>query len=175
MKRSVWVLGSAWVLMMSVSLMGFAQDVELPLKWTGDGTAKFLDQDGLKTLDFKATIKVDTQGEVSGTFANDEGEVPLVRLYYGQEVGGARQIVMVLVDKESSEPMLFVLQARVLNTELVYGEVFVKPYEAKGSIEAGLYLDDPTAQEIYEDYMPSGLKAALKKCKPVGCFMIHGE
>lgn len=175
MKKLIWVVCSALILMVGISAIGFAQDVELPMKWTGDGSAKYLSRNGIKALSFQTTIKIDSQGEVSGSFSNSEGSMPLVKLYYGEEMDGARHIVMVLLNKESDNPFLYLLSARVLKGELVYGEVFVKSYESNGSIESGLNLDDHYAQEIYEDYMPSGLKNALKECKPVGCFLIQGQ
>lgn len=160
------------VLMASVS---FAADPELPLTWKGDGKVEFLTEDGLGAFEFKTLLSIDTDGAVSGKLYTDENQAVIKKLYYEPEYDGSRHIVLVVTHTDDEGARLYVMNARVLQGKFMYGEVFMKPLESEGSIEKGLYLNDPVAQEIYSDYLPKGLKEALNTCKPVGCFKIVGD
>jgi len=169
------------ILLVFVGLIGFtahsamSQDVELPLHWKGDGNAKIMTREGLKTVSFNANIHVGEEGEVSGEFSNDEGRVELKKLYYSYPSEGIRKLYLVLANENSDEPMLIVMEGRMIKDEFFYGEVFIKAYESNGEVEENLNLDSEFAQEIYTGYIPSSLETAVKECRPMGAFVIEGD
>jgi len=168
-----WLLAAAFVL--SAGLTVSAQDVELPLAWQGKGNAVLLSEDGIVEFEIQGAIKVDADGWVSGEFSADEGKAVIKRFYYETAVDGARNLVIVLLEQNKENPLLLVLKSRILKDRLLYGEVYVKPYEKEGDIEKGLNLGDNAAQEIYSDYVPPSLTKALKVCKPIGGFALKGS
>ncbi len=168
----VWMSAIA-LLVMAVGTVP-AQDVELPLTWKGEGKAIIQMDEEAMHLDVEAKFTVDTDGWTTGKVSAMEGSADLKRFYYGEEADGARKLILVVVSEDDSEPMLFVLDCRILRGSLLYGEILAKPYEKGGEIEKGLNIGDKSAQEIYPDYMPSGLKKAMKVCKPVGVVGVQG-
>ncbi len=181
MKKIRFTLVCLGVLVMAlflspVSIM--AQDVELPLTWNGEGKAVALMDNEIKDVSVKCTITVDSDGWVKGSIIADDNEeesATLKRFYYEAEVDGARKLVIVFVDKKVENPGLYILNLRILNSTLLYGEVFRKDFDKEGEVETNLYLDDQSAQEIYPDYFPPSLKKAMDKCKPVGCIALKGS
>jgi hypothetical protein len=174
MIQSQKVVVSLFVALLVLPGIAVAQDPELPLTWEGEGKSVVMMQDGMETIAFDAKFEIDTDGYVKGAFSDGSGEASIERFYYGYENGGKRDLIMVLVTEES-EPKLIILKGSVLKNQLYYGEVLVKIYEKGGEIEKGLYLDSEIAEEIYSDYLPKGLKNALKSCKAVGSFTIKGS
>ena len=169
------VLGIGLVLMgfFVLGTASWAQDV--PFTWKGEGKAAYLQWEGLEDVSFQYELNVDDAGWVQGKLFNDEGGVTLEKLYYSEKLDGYRLLVMVVTLKDSDDPKLFILNGKVLQDQLIYGEILVKDYDEKGEVEKGLALDDKTAVEIYEDYLPGSLKTAMKNCKFMGCFFIKGD
>lgn len=152
----------------------FAQNVEPPFTWKGDGTAWFVNQGAVESLSFKVQTRVEADGTVSGEFSTDDGSATVERLYYGQVENNSRKVILVLTVKTDEDGILYILDGRLIGDNLLYGEVLIKKFEKDGEIEKGLYLGDKTAQEIYPDYLPSGLKKALSTCRPAGCVKVSG-
>ena len=174
LQKSVLLFGLMLLPALLLAPACVAQDVPLPLTWKGEGKSAVLVQDEMMEIEFSATINVDTDGWVSGKFATDEGEAKIERLYYEGSDENGRKLVLVAVTKEDYNAKLMIFSGRMLKGKFFYGEVFMKLYEKDGKVEKGLNLSDKVAQEIYSDYIPSGLKEALKTCKPVGVFGIVG-
>ncbi|MEW6238020.1 MAG: hypothetical protein AB1656_21740 [Candidatus Omnitrophota bacterium] len=172
-------LGIGWwmvaALLLSAGPAALAQDVELPLTWQGKGKAVLLTEDEISDFEIHATIKVDSDGWVEGEFEAEDGKAVIKRFYYETAVDGARNLVIVLLDQNEENPLLILLKSRILKDRLLYGEVYVKPFEKEGEIEKGLNLGENTAQEIYSDYVPPSLTKALKTCKPIGGFALNGS
>ncbi|MBD3265731.1 hypothetical protein GF373_03610 [bacterium] len=158
-----------------LSTAAMAQEPELPLKWEGKGKAAYIQYGYVESLEFTAQINVDTDGWVTGKFFNDEGEAKIQRFYYGQVVNGVRDLIVVLLDKESNDPTVIILSGKIHDSHFFYGEIHAKPYDKSGEVEKGLNLGDQMAQEIFEGYKPSTLKKALKACKSIGCFVVKGQ
>jgi hypothetical protein len=158
-----------------VCTAGYAQEPELPLNWSGDGQCKVINDGEVEGYSFQAQINIDTDGWVTGRMYNDEGELKIKRLYYGEEWGGVRQVYLVLMDEDEYNPRLVLLAGKIHGLHFFYGEIFIKPYVKNGELEKLLYLDDKIATEIYETYKPEGLKKALKTFGSVGCFVIEGK
>jgi hypothetical protein len=174
MNRKVWSYGFSLLVLLGLSITVTAQDVELPLTWKGEGKAMVMMEEELETIAFEAVINIDTDGWVTGKFSNEEGDAKIERFYYSDPVDGVRNVVIVVLDRNADESLLVLLQGKVLKGQLMYGEVLLKKFEPEGAIEKGLNLGDKSATAIFPDYMPEGLKNALKTCKKVGCFAVTG-
>ncbi len=162
--------------LLSLPAVVSAQEVPLPLTWKGDGSAMLVMDEKVVDFSFQASIKVDTDGWVTGEFVNEEGEgVNIERFFYTDSQDGIREVVVVLADKTSDNPILILLPGKVVQGKLFYGEVLLKEFEAEGEIEKGLNLGDKSATQIWPDYLPESLKNAMKACKTVGCFGITGS
>lgn len=173
--QNVWTAGLVLGMMTwTVGTVAFAQDVEPPFTWKGDGTAWYVQNGAVESIAFKAQTRVEADGTVSGEFSTDDGSAVIERLYYGQVSDNTRKVVLVLSVKSEDGGILYILDGRLIGDSLLYGEVLIKKFEKDGEIEKGLQLGDKTALEIYPDYLPSGLKKALSTCRPAGCFKVSG-
>ncbi len=166
----VWMSAIALLVMVVASVP--AQDVELPLTWKGNGKAMMAVDENIEEIEFDAKFTVDTDGWVTGSVSAMEGSASLEKFYYGEQVDGARKLILVLTGDDGN---LYILDCRMLLGTLLYSEILAKPYEKEGEIEKGLNIGDKTATELYPDYMPEGLKKALKACKPVGFIGLKGK
>jgi hypothetical protein len=176
MKRFNRIASLICVFFLSLAVVSvYAQEPELPLTWKGEGKAKVLLENGIEELSFSATIHIDNDGWTTGSFSNYEGEIKIERFFYMEENDGARKVILVLLDNDDSNPRLFIVDGRILAGQFIYGEILFKNYVKDGSIEKGLSFGNKTAEEVYQGYMPAGLKAALQGCKPVGCLTIKGK
>ncbi|MGC9328038.1 MAG: hypothetical protein ACP5I1_10425, partial [Candidatus Hinthialibacter sp.] len=129
----------------------------------------------VENVDLELTIKVDTDGWVTGKAATDDAEFAIKRFYYEAEMDGSRKVVVAFLDDSTRNPSLFILAGRVLHGKLFYAEIFHKEYNKEGEVEKALYLGDNTAQELYPDYYPQSLKKALSACKPIGGMGLVGD
>jgi len=169
-----WLSALALILTLAPAI-GSAQGVELPITWNGEGHALLFMDQGLEEMSIQCTLKVDTDGWATGKITAEQGEATLKRFYYEEEVEGARALVMIYVDNNDTNPGLYILKARILESKLLYGEIFRKPFDKEGEIEKSLTLGDNTAQQIFPDYFPTSLKKAMDKCKPVGALAVQGS
>ncbi len=182
-----------WSIMLSVLIAGVmltgmtcvAQEEEAPLTWKGEGGACLVFGDGeIEEVKFEFKFHVDSEGWVTGSAAEaDESEhsAMLEKIYYGPSEDGVRPLIMVLSIKDSDEPALIIMKGKAIKIgeyskrSMAYGEIYMRPYEKNGEIEKGLAIGDKTATEIYEDYMPSGLKKAIASSKLSGIYQIVGK
>ena len=175
----VWNLRIAFVLGLFIVCIGatsvFAQEPEPPFTWNGEGSAVLIDEDGITEINFTAKVDVDSDGWVTGKLCDGDDCANIERVYYGPFIEGAQKIYIVLSVKDGEKDKLILMDCRMIAGILLYGEIYVKDYVKEGDIEKGLSIGDKVAQEIYEDYMPTGLKKALKAFKPCGAMAIKGN
>lgn len=170
--------------MAAVALWGMAslaQEVEPPFTWNGKGVATVIAEYGVNDINFQIDLSVDAQGGFKGKTSNEEGESAIKHVFYGErmdyEIPGLfsrKAIVVLLINEGGDNPMLAVLNGRLLAGRLFSGEVLLKRYEAGSESDKALGVGNPVATPIDEDYLPSSLKAALKKCAPFGTVKIEG-
>jgi len=159
-----------------------AQDVEPPFTWEGEGAASLISEGGIEEINFEFELSVDEQGIVLGKTTNKGGTLKIEHVFYAEtkeyELPGfyTRNIVIVFMLNESgSNPMLSVLNGRVLVDKFLYGEVLLTRYEPGSDMAGTLGVGDPEATLIYGDELPNMLKSALKKCLPIGVAKIRGD
>ena len=158
-----------------------AQEVEPPFTWKGKGVGSFIAQDGINEINFNLELAVDVDGNVKGKTVSDEGESTVKHMFFGQRVEHefpgyySRKAILVLaINEQGVEPMLAVLNGRLLAGRFFSGEALLKRYEPDSDTDKALGVGNPTATQIEEDYLPSSLKSALKKAMPFGTVKIEG-
>lgn len=180
---SIWmrIIKSAVAAAMVFGTSSLAQEVEPPFTWKGKGEATFIAEYGLNEIQFEMELSIDETGGVSGFTRSDEGKSTLKHVFYGERVDYpigelySRKVIMViLLNEDGGEPMVGVMNGRLLAGRFFYGELSLKRYEPASETDKALGLGDQTATEIDEDYLPSSLKSALKKCMPFGLTKIEG-
>lgn len=173
----------AVAVLFAAGLTCLAQDPEPPLTWKGEGVASMISsEEGVRDLNFNVRLHIDAAGMVKGEVYTDEGSASIERFYYGErvtfgssELVAQRIVIVIMIGKTSDDPTLVIMDGRSLADQFCYGELLVKRYEKDGDIEKGLDIGNKTAEEVYESYMPTGLKNALKKSTPWGCFQMSGK
>ncbi len=182
MKRTVRIMGLALAAIVLFGMAGMAQDVEPPFTWKGKGVATILSEFGTNDIEFDIKFSIDTEGTVKGKTSNEDGESSIKHLFYAQkkeyEFAGLfsrKAILILLINEDGDNPMLCVLNGRFLLDKFFYGEALITKYEAGSEVAKGLEIGSDIATEIDEDYLPSDLKSALKKCIPFGAVQIKGE
>ncbi len=182
MRRSNYVVSLTIAAVMLVCMSGFAQEVELPFTWKGMGVASVLSQDGTNDIDFQIELSVDESENLQGKAFTDDGSAAIKHLFYGAvdtyEVPGfySRKLIMVLLINEGEDnPLLAIMNGRILMDRFFYGEVSLKKHEAGSDVAEALGADNVGMTEIDPDYLPSDLKSALKECMPLGAFKIVGS
>jgi len=79
-----------------------------------------------------------------------------------------------MTNEGGSEPMLAILNGRLLAGRFFTAEVLLKRYEQGSQSDKALGVGNPMGTPIDEDYLPSSLKSALKKSMPFGTVKIEG-
>ncbi len=183
MKKWTYLVSMMVASVLFVGMTCVAQEEsDVPFTWKGEGKAAYVTRDGeLEDMEFDFTFNVDSEGWVTGTASTEGSTGTLEKFYYGPSEEGVRPLTFVLATKESDNPLLIIMQGKLIKIgeyskrAMIYGETYVRPYETNGEIEKGLGIGDKTATEIYEDYMPSGLKKALAASKLIGVYRIIGK
>jgi len=159
-----------------------AQDVELPFTWEGKGSGTFISEYGTDEFDFTFELSVDEQGMFKGQATNEDGVSKIQHIFYSEkkeyDFPGffSRNIVIVFILNEyGSDPMLSVLNGRVLVDKFLYGEVMLTRYEQGSDTARALGVGNPEATLMEGDELPNSLKSALKKCLPFGVVKIEGD
>ena len=182
MIHSTKTLVLAFVAAVSIGMHCMAQDVEPPFTWEGKGTASFISQGGTEEIDFQFELSIDEQGMVDGKTSNEDGTSKIKHVFYTErkqyDFPGffTRNIVIVLMFNEYGDnPMLTVLNGRILGDKFLYGEMMLTRYEAGSDTAKGLGIGNPEATLMEEDELPNSLKSVLKKCLPIGVVKIEGD
>ena len=180
LSTQVFVLTFFTAVMMGTPCM--AQDVEPPFTWEGKGTVWFISEDGTTEIDFQLEMSIDEQGTVKGQTSNEDGISKIKHVFYTDakqyEYPGffSRNLVIVLVLNEyGNNPMLTVLNGRLLVDKFFYGEAMLTRYEEGSDTAKALGVDNPEATWMEEDELPGSVKSALKKCIPFGMVKIEGD
>jgi len=167
---------------MVMSIRCMAQDVELPFTWEGKGSGTFISEYGTDEFDFTFELSVDEQGMFKGQATNEDGVSKIQHIFYSEkkeyDFPGffSRNIVIVFILNEyGSDPMLSVLNGRVLVDKFLYGEVMLTRYEQGSDTARALGVGNPEATLMEGDELPNSLKSALKKCLPFGVVKIEGD
>lgn len=158
-----------------------AQEVQPPFAWKGKGLASLIAEQGINEVSFNFELAVDANGGVKGKTTSDQGNSELKHLFYGERVEHelpgyySRKAILVLAfNEQGSDPLLLILNGRLLADRFFTGDMLIKRYEPYEETDKALGVGDPTATPIYEDYLPSSLKSALKKTLPFGAVKIEG-
>ena len=182
MRHATQTLVVAFVVAVIMGIPCLAQDVEPPFVWKGEGDAAFISQYGTEQIDFEFEVSVDQQGMFEGQTSNEDGVSKIKHLFYSEkkqyDYPGffTRNIVIVLLLNEyGNDPMLSILNGRLLMDKFFYGEVMLARYEAGGDIAKALGVGAPEATLMDDDELPYEVKSALKKCLPIGAVKIAGD
>ena len=182
MKHATQTLVVAFVAAVLMGMPCLAQDVEPPFTWEGEGQAWFINEYGTGEIDFQFELSIDAQGRVEGQTSSEDGTSKIEHVFYTEkkqyELPGffARNIVIVLMfDEYGSNPMLGILNGRLLGDTFLYGEVMLARYEAGSDTAKALGVGDPEATLMDNDELPYGLRAAFRNCLPIGMVKIEGD
>lgn len=159
-----------------------AQEVEPPFTWEGKGAASFISEGGIQEIDFQFELSIDEQGMVDGKSTNEDGTSKIKHVFYSEpkqyDFPGffTRNIVIVLMfDEYGGNPMLGVLNGRILMDKFLYGEMMLTGFEAGSDTAKALGVGDSEATLMEGDELPSSLRSVLKKCFPIGVVKIEGD
>jgi len=172
----------AFVAAVMIGMPCMAQEVEPPFTWEGKGTAWLIIGDGTNEIDFQFELSIDEQGMFDGKTSSEDGTSKIKHVFYTEkkqyDFPGffSRKIVIVLMFNEYGDnPMLAVLNGRILGDKFLYGEVMLTKYEEGSDTARALGVGDSEATLMEEDELPSDLKSAMKKCLPIGMVKIEGD
>jgi hypothetical protein len=174
------VLAFVAAVMMGMPCM--AQDAEPPFTWEGKGSGSFIGQYGTEEMNFQFELSIDEQGMFEGQATNEDGASKIQHVFYTEtkqyDFPGffSRNIVIVLLINEYGDnPMLSVLNGRILLDKFLYGEVMLTMYEEGSDIARALGVGNPEVTLMEDDELPGSLKSVLKKCIPFGVVKIEGD
>ena len=158
-----------------------AQEAEPPFTWKGKGLVSFVAEQGIKEVSFNLELAVDANGGIKGKTSSEDGSSTIKHVFYGERVEhelpgySSRKAMLVLViNEQGSNPMLAVLNGRLLAGRFFTGEALIKRYEPSSEPDKALGVGEPIATAIDEEALPASLKSALKKMIPVGTVKIEG-
>ena len=182
MTHSTKKLVLAFVAAVMIAMPCMAQDVEPPFTWEGKGTASLISEAGVEEIDFQFELSIDEQGMVDGKTSNEDGSSKIKHVFYTEkkqyDFPGffTRNIVIVLMfDEYGGNPMLGVLNGRLLVDKFLYGEMMLTGFEEGSDTANALGVRNPQATLMEGDELPSSLKSVLKKCLPIGVVKIEGD
>jgi len=182
MKLSTKAFVLTFVAAVMMGMPCLAQDVEPPFTWEGKGSASFISEGGIEEFDFQFEMSIDEQGMVDGKASNEDGTSKIKHVFYTEkkqyEFPGffTRNIVIVLMFNEYGDnPMLSVLNGRILVDKFFYGEAMLTSFEEGSDTAKALGVGDPEATLMEGDEIPNSLKSVLKKCFPIGTVKIEGD
>jgi len=171
-----------WAIVAMMAAPCLAQDVETPFTWEGKGTASLIEEGGINEIDFKFELSVDEMGMFKGQTSSDDGTARIVHVFSSEKKEYSfgdlfsRNIVIVQIFNEYGDnPMLSILNARVLNDRFIYGELLLTGYEAGSSKARILGMGNSEVTLMDGDELPWNLKSTLSDCIPVGVVKIEGN
>ncbi|MHC4627879.1 MAG: 3-keto-disaccharide hydrolase [Planctomycetota bacterium] len=178
--RKKLVLAFVTAVMMGIPCM--AQDVEPPFTWQGKGSGTFISEEGTTDINFQFDLSVDEQGMFRGQASNEEKPSKIVHVFYTDpkqhELPGlfSRNIIIVfLLNEYGDNPVLSILNGRVLVDRFIYGEVLLTKYEVGSDTAKALGVGNPEVTLMESDELPDSLKSVLRKCLPFGMVNIEGD
>ena len=157
-----------------------AQGVEPPFTWGGEGTASLVSEDGINEIDFQFELSVDEQGMFEGQTSREDGASRIKHVFYADEARHefgmfSRKVVIVLIINEyGDDPILSILNGRLLVDRFFHGEVLLARYEEGGDTARALGVGSPEATYMQDGELPGKVKSVLKECLPVGTVQIKG-
>jgi len=80
-----------------------------------------------------------------------------------------------MFNEYGDNPMLSVLNGRILLDKFFYGEEMLTSFEEDSDIAKALGVGNPQATLMEDDELPSSVRSALKKCFPFGMVKIEGD
>ncbi len=176
----VFVLTFVSAVMMGMPCM--AQDAELPFTWEGKGSVSFIGEYGTEDIEFQFELSIDEQGMFAGQTSNEDGISKIKHVFssekkqYDYPGFFSRNIVIVLMMNEYGDnPMLSIVNGRILMDKFLYGEVMLTSFEEDSDIAKALGVGNPSATLMEDDELPYSVKSALKKCIPFGVVKIEGD
>jgi len=182
MKHSTKAFVLTFLVAVIIGMPCMAQDVEPPFTWEGKGSASFISEGGIEEFDFQFEMSIDEQGMVDGKASNEDGTSKIKHVFYTEkkqyEFPGffSRNLVIILVINEYGDnPMLSVLNGRILVDKFFYGETLLTRYEEGSDTAKALGVGNSYATLMEDDELPGSLKSALKKCLPFGVVKIEGD
>ena len=182
MTHSTKKLVLAFIAAVMVSTPCMAQDVEPPFTWEGQGSGSFISEYGTEEADLQFVLSIDEQGMFEGQTSTDDGSAKIQHVFYTEakqyEFPGffsRKLVVVMLINEYGGNPMLSVLNGRVLLDKFLYGEVMLTRYEEGSDTAKALGVGNPYATLMEDGELPYSLKSALKKCLPFGTVKIEGD
>lgn len=182
MRHATQTLVVAFVVAVMMEMPCMAQDVEPPFTWEGEAAVSFISETGIEEMDFQFELSVDEQGRVEGQTSNEDGVSKIQHIFYSDtkqyDFPGffTRNVVIVLLLNEyGNDPMMSILNGRLLMDKFFYGEVMLARYQAGSDTTKELGVGNPEATLMEGDELPYGLKSALRKCLPIGMVKIEGD
>jgi len=182
MKLSTKAFVLTFVAAVMMGIPCVAQDVEPPFTWEGKGSVSFISEAGIKEADFQFEMSIDEQGMFEGQTSSEDGTSKIKHVFYTEkkqyDFPGffSRNLIIVLMFNEYGDnPMLSVLDGRILVDKFLYGEVMLTSFEEGSDTAKALGIGNPQATLMEDDELPSSLKSALKKCLPFGMVKIEGD
>ena len=164
-----------------VGSWSYAQEIEPPFTWKGNGKASFITEQGVKDISFKIQLVMDENGEVSGKTSNEDGSSAIKHLFYGPvknyELPGLtsrKAVIVLMMNEDGNEPMIVVLNGKMLSGRNFFGELMIKRYEFGSASDKGLGVGNKNATELFYGNFPATLKSALEKCAPIGSVSMQG-
>jgi hypothetical protein len=182
MKVSTKVFVLAFITVMMLRMPCMAQDVKPPFTWEGKGNVTFIGEYGTEDIDFQFELSIDEQGMFKGQTSNDDGISKIKHVFYTDkkeyEFPGffsRNFVIVVAINEYGSDPVLAVLNGRVLVDKFFYGETLLTRFEEGSDIAKALGVGNSQATLMEDDELPWDLKSALKKCLPFGVVKIEGD
>lgn len=180
-RKSFTILGFVLILS-SIPTISFSQEMSLPVTWEGKGVTTILSDYGTNDIEFDITLTIGEDGTVKGHTSTDDGKGTIKHLFYGEkneheiaQLNSQKVILVLMLNENSSDPVLVVMNGKILSNRFFYGEVGLTRYESGNATAKALKIDDQTVTEIDEDYLSADIKTALKKSIPFGAFKIEGR
>lgn len=175
------ILAGAAIVAALFETISEAQEVEPPFTWKGKGLVSLITEQATRDVSFSLELAVDASGGIKGKTTGEEGESTIKHLFYGEQVEhelpgyhSRRAILVLVINEHGDQPLLAVLQGRLLADRFFTGETLIKRYEPDSQTDKALGVGNPMATQIEADSPPYSLTAALKKTMPVGMVKIEG-
>ncbi len=158
-----------------------AQGVEPPFTWEGKGTASLVSEGGINKIEFQFELSVDEQGMFEGRTSNEDGTSRIKHVFYADEahhefgVFSRKVAIVLMINEYGNDPILSILNGRLLIDRFFYGEVLLARYEEGSDTARALGVGSPEATYMQDGELSWRVKSVLKECLPVGMVKIEGD